>query len=962
MNKNYQNPFANQQNTSQVPISDPNQTTLNQTSILRTEENNHILQGSLNQPSVASNSMRNTFNKISINFSFNNPKRQSSIKDTLAVKITNINNEKNINNEDSYKLLIKRIAMQLKKKVRQPTHGFFFFSMLKGSYPLVIIKKIETQIINHSIDLNSDIFRVYSEKYVKYKELVKKIALLLKQNMKNKMFWENEKYNQVNSINNNQSIQVKVTEKNKPQVHNNQNQKKNNIKSNLHIQNKKIDTSKNIKITQNKKGNNANHINANVNVNVNNQKKNKSQAPKINNNNINQTTSTTQNRNNVSHRINSVINPFNAAKIQNQKKINLTKKNDKNELNNKNNLISNKSVKNIKINNNIKNQNHSVSSETNKTAKVKFENINKPIISNNANEKSQIAKINKITKKTIINSSDDIEMKEESNKITTNSLSNDANINNNINNEVDVNNKIIPENKRSSLNIDNNNIRENNEELNKTTIIRNSDVTNVSLNSITSPGRKLQIRLTTFHKFDNIPKLISSDNNIRSSSKKKSNIELNEINIDSHIVNDSNNITDEQISFVNKFNVFMSNNGIIIDNNIPISNDINGQNYLLKSMFWEKYLHYLYLNYKLNKTKVSLFSFVNLIEQYFLWCETPCAESVKYYKELIIEIITKIFNEKDINKFLSMNKIKSLDALFNKYEVFMKYGNKDSFKKNKEVEIKIDNSVDCNCALCQSDIACIKKIGEMNKKLNTNVNIENILIKGEKKNMKNIAHQELQTENNYRMAFNGLNKSGVFSKSKTSYSFESVYQYFPPKIIEEENKEEKISKSKSKSKSKKRSSTNKMKKDENKDNKYIDRKIEEFVNKEEIDDIVNEVSDIIVKEEKNKSRKKSEKKNKIKKKINISKYYDDSCDESDINNRKRNDSSEESDEFIAKKEKAKKKKKSKSRNKRKSVNRKNRDSDSETEIESENDSEEENIRKKKVQYPKVGKKKGKKHI
>ena len=953
MNKNYQNPFLNQQNASQAPVSDPHLTTLNQASILRNEENNHILQGSLNQSSIASNSMRNTFNKINISFSFNNPKRQNSLKDTLAVKITNTNKEKNINSKDSYKLLIKRIAMQLKKKVRQPTHGFFFFAMLKGSYPLIIIKKIETQIINHSIDLNSDIFRVYSEKYVKYKELVKKIALLLKQNMKNKMFWENEKYNQVNNINNIQSIQVKVSEKNKFQGHNNQNQKKNtNIKSNLHIQNKKVDTSKNIKITQNKKGNNINHINANVNANVNNQKKNKSQAPKINNNNISQT-STTQNHNNVSHRINSVINPFNAAKIQNQKKTNLTKRNDKNELNNKNSLISNKSVKNIKINNNIKNQNLSVSSETNKTAKVKFENINKPIISNNANEKSQNTKINKITKKTIINSSDDIEMKEESNKITTNSLSNETNIKN----DVDVNTKIIPENKRTSIDIDNNNIREHNEELNKTSIIRNSEATNVSLNSITSPGRKLQIRLTTFHKFDNIPKLISSDNNVRSSSKKKSNIELNEINIDSLFINNSNNMTDEQISFVNKFNVFMSNNGIIIENNIPISNDINGQNYLQKSMFWEKYLHYLYLNYILNKTKVSLFSFVNLIEQYFLWCETPCAESVKYYKELIIEIITKIFNENEINKFLTMNKIKSLDALFNKYEVFVKYGNKDSFKKNKEVEIKIDNSVDCNCALCQSDIACIKKIGELNKKLNTNVNIENILIKGEKKNIKNIAHQELQTENNYRMAFNGLNKSGVFSKSKTSYSFESVYQYFPPKIIKEENKEEK-----SKSKSKKRSSTKKIKKDENKDNKYIDRKIEDYVNKEEIDNIVNEVSDIIVKEEKNKSRKKSEKKNKKNKKRSSYKYLDDSDDESDIYNRKRDDSSEESDEFIAKKEKAKKKKKSKSRNKRKSVNRKNRDSDSETEIESENDSEEENIRKKKVQYPKVGKKKGKKYI
>ena len=145
----------------------------------------------------------NTSNKIDINFSFNRPLVDSTLNQNNQNKFVNINiDEDKRKKEQNYKLLIKRIAMQLKNKIRPPTHGFFYFAFQKGQYPLFIIKKFEEKILNHSIQLNSDIFNVYSEKYLKYRQLVKKIALLLKANMQ-RMFWENDRYK-------NQSIQVKV--------------------------------------------------------------------------------------------------------------------------------------------------------------------------------------------------------------------------------------------------------------------------------------------------------------------------------------------------------------------------------------------------------------------------------------------------------------------------------------------------------------------------------------------------------------------------------------------------------------------------------------------------------------------------------------------------------------------------------------------------------------------------------
>ena len=192
----------------------PRKSPMNRVSILKTEEQKQIVRTNFFEPNNTSSgansdftvvtevinrssnltfdSKPNTSNKLDINFSFNRPMENPALNTTFQNKTVNIQivdskpeikNEK-INSKESYQLLIKRIASQLRVKIRPPTHGFFFFALQKGDYPLMVIKKMKNQIVNHSIELNSDVFQIYCEKYMRYRELVKRIAHLLKISMK----------------------------------------------------------------------------------------------------------------------------------------------------------------------------------------------------------------------------------------------------------------------------------------------------------------------------------------------------------------------------------------------------------------------------------------------------------------------------------------------------------------------------------------------------------------------------------------------------------------------------------------------------------------------------------------------------------------------------------------------------------------------------------------------------------
>ena len=393
-------------------------------------------------------------------------------------------------------------------------------------------------------------------------------------------------------------------------------------------------------------------------------------------------------------------------------------------------------------------------------------------------------------------------------------------------------------------------------------------------------------------------------------------------------------LTDENISFVNKFNVFLSSNGIILDYNIPIANTEEGRNCLKKNMFWEKYIHYLYNNYLIDKkNKINLFAFIHLIEQYFLWCETINTEYIKKFKELLINTINKLFGEKEISQFLSLNKMNNLEELFIKYEKFFKYvnKNKNNYSTINEIEIKIDNDEECTCELCQDDEACIKRVSEMNKKININMNTESILIKADYEPKNKIKQNEINRS--YNIALEGKEKSGVFSKSKTSYSFETVYQYVPPKLDIKE---------KSKEKSKKKSSQKGKEKFIDVEN---DTKIDENVDKEEKEEIEEKEENSINKsnksrsKSKNKSRSKSKSKSKSKNKSNKrnNKKNDKKQSIKDIldlineDNKKDEEEEKEKEKEKEKKEKNKKKNKRKSKSRNKSNNRKYQESDSEEE-------------------------------
>ena len=953
-----------------------NISSLNRVSILKTEEQKEIVRTNVYDPNDSSPGRSQKFtvvteiihrksnipfdskyhstislNKMTNNFSFNQNAMEPALNQTFQNQSLNINivdtNKKTrkIKNEESYNLLIKRIASQLNIKVRPPTHGYFFFALQKGGYSLMIIKKFEKQIINHNIELNSDFFKNYTQRYFRYKELVQKIASLLKKNLKNK---ENQIFQKKETSiqNETQSIQVKVTNNNKKINMNNKKDNINNqnnlgLKKNVNnnsksnLQNKKILNIKNIQNIQIKKNNNLDEANNNNNIanNMNNniQKKNKniSNNNKIismnNNSHLNQKAT-------ASHKLNVALNPFSVSKAQNQKKNNLTKKTEF--ISNKNNL-SNK-IKSKNVNNNI------LSNTETSIEKVKIVNVNKKInndkvilISDNINinnmdndiknkekdinsinnKKEQEIILNKINQNnipnnpTLIEANNDIEMNDDTNNAN---IINKANVNMNILINPDM--KKEEDNAQKQL-INNTNVICNNSNINQK---------NIQLNPIKSSTKKIQIKLSTFKKNEDIFNIniipLKSTAEISNPGLK---LELNKINIPSS----NTNASEEHISFINKFNAFASDNDIYFEHNIPLSKNEKGQNILTKFVFWEKYIHYLYFNYLINNNKISFFSFIYLIEQYFLWCELSNAESNLEFKKLIIDVINKIYTSKEINQFFAMNKINNFDELFSKYESFMKCdnNNKNNFMLNKEVEIKIVNDDNCDCELCKNDNACIKRISELNKKYNENINTESLLIKAEYPPKE---PQKLITDS-YQISLEGKDNNGKFSIHKTEPLTEAVFQYIAP---------EKIINDKTSIKTENQILNDNM-------NEINDKKTDKEDDKEKFIEIKNntKLEDFFVIKEKDIIEEKEEKEKK-----------DNNNKKGNKKSMKRNSNkSKEKIEYDSEeKDKDKKKQKSKARNK--SYNRKSHESDSD------NDYEYPKNKNKKQKYQKINKKKGKK--
>ena len=1193
---------------SSIPNQNPSVSTQNifpvkRVSILKTEEEKKVVRTNVYEPNdnntvnnqkfcvvtevimrssnISLDPQHNSFNNGPLNFSFNNITEDETkpINQSFQNKVLNIhiadssskkidNNNLYLSNSTEYKSLIRKIAYQLKRRVRTPTQGYFYFAFQKGNYPLIIIRKIKNKMINHSIEFSNDIFRIYTQKYIKYRELIKRIAFLLKKSLKNIKFWENPKYsvqttknNLIQNENDNKKMKVKITQnvsdiKTSSSNNSNINTKDNKVKTNNIIAKKNVLSSKNnskdyTSLNKNINYKNKNNSNNNLtnnksqyntNLNNHNQKKNKPQTNKITNfkyninhsNNIekisvkskdyinpfvpvedikkinfsnkindnikkpilnksqinNKDKNKSPNYNNIStNNINSIIEskPVTSTINKNEKIINVNiNKNinianqtdqintfgheiqiaDKNKIDiikekikptQNNNTLNINIIKNINANNNTLNSNvnnvlnsninNNINTNINNIVESNIynnintninnildSNINNNILNNNINNNMLNSNINNNMLYNNINNnilnkdekielisvqsepilynaeSNDIEMKNNINKINSdiipnkrenileeksinienniyynkiinsdNNIVNNNNITNlnperipsnnnnyeldninsadiNINKKTFVNMNLIPSNNNNILGITpNNNTLNDINNINSSNpyplIIKEKNGQRLSFNSIKSPGKKIVIKLSTFKKKEEKP-IISKDNSedtIKDFIQKpisttttnidnNTNTNQNISNISSsNIIQRNNNNTnlEKENSFVNTFNTELSSNNILIKDNLPIAKDENGQIYMKQYSFWDKYIQYLYNNYLINNEKISLFCFIQIIEQYFIWCENTNDEKNLNFKKLMIDTINKIYNDQEKNQFFSMNKINNLDELFKKYEIFMNKNKFADYKYGKEIEIKFDNCVECNCELCSNEIACMNRMSEINKNLITNVNTDNIFYSGiiTKKNENN-SKKEKEKEKE---------KNPKFSESKMQYSFEYQLRYIP-QIKEEKEKENQESIKKSDNDSQK-SRSMKRKKSEKYIEIYTDEKIDKYLDVSKFCEEKNEEKTEIKvendrKSEKSEDKKKSSQKKEQKRKSSTIKSPEE-------------ESASKSEEKYLKNRKNKKNRKSKGRNKKKEVVIIDSDSDK-------SDNSRENSRNKKITYPKIAKKRGKK--
>ena len=149
------------------------------TTIVNSSFSNNI--GNVNNTPIITNINinRNSSYKIQLFKSPIKSEEKASSKNEIIennVQIINLNHNKNKN--ENYKKLIKRIAIQLKKRIKKPTKGFFYkyINQEKEKQYKTLIKKIATQLKKRIKFPTSKIIKIY-ESYI---ILIKRIAYALK--------------------------------------------------------------------------------------------------------------------------------------------------------------------------------------------------------------------------------------------------------------------------------------------------------------------------------------------------------------------------------------------------------------------------------------------------------------------------------------------------------------------------------------------------------------------------------------------------------------------------------------------------------------------------------------------------------------------------------------------------------------------------------------------------------------
>jgi len=301
-----------------------------------------------------------------------------------------------------------------------------------------------------------------------------------------------------------------------------------------------------------------------------------------------------------------------------------------------------------------------------------------------------------------------------------------------------------------------------------------------SYSSLSKPGKNVSIEMPFIHK----------ENNLKLSEDKRRRNSLNEIsdNINSGIDEELNTSRDLNISlsnikvsktnFIQDFDIFLNKMNIKIINNFPVSLEEKNKDIFKQSNFW-----FFIFNYLFNQSNcISLFTIISILEKYFIWCTDKNLKNFYSIKEVIKEYINKYYTSEMISQFLFMNKLSSIDQIFQKYEISIK-NNKNNFQEIKLNNVNIDKK--CQCELCTNNEACIKKVSDDNKKKIRVIKNDFINYLGFQ-NGEKIIESTNDIYTNEELFFKGKSKKSGFSKSKIVQSESTNLEY---NILEKTNKE-----------------------------------------------------------------------------------------------------------------------------------------------------------------------------
>ena len=799
-NKNSQifNPFINNTNQNQIKNSvNKNDAKENKSQLLFNTTNKNPFLDRINSNDKSNGIIRIQVFKSHVkpHLSMNPAQTEKSEKLKLSKQKTVVKEEQsdntplNLNQINAekiqYKMLIKKIAMQLKKKIRPRTKGFFYMKVIRSEKYMNIVKKIALSLKNklgihpptHGafgsyIQKEEEMKLQIKEKKEKYKLLIKKIASQLRKRVKLPTCKIIKIYESYRALIKRIALALKKSMKSLNQVPPTpltdgiQISNDNNVKEQQNIVVEEINNEKCMDIDMTDAINNENEEKKEIINNVieeeNHNEDNNMDIEMDNNNEIKVETPQISQKNIIQTE----------SKKSSQEKNEIKTSTNNQELN----MISTMKKKPEEISNNF--------------TFSKMEVLENRDLPNSSECKSPIeeSQINKEIPEVKINSEDLI----------------DSNIKEEIHEQEE---KIICEEKdaQPEINCEKINHTEKKEEGEREKNQNKNE--NYLSKSAKNKGEVFKFSLMKKEDFDKFNIIRKKENKSHSKSNIKLNIEnlhelfnkITTIENKENIGNINNNLSLQDIettkaNFVNQFQLFLSQENIEIINNFPVSTNEKNIYLFQQSNFW--YLVMTFLFYKNNN--LSFYNILYLLDQYNAWANDKTLELFNSMKARIIDYITSNKSQEVINQFLFMNKLENLDKIFEKFESPLIYPELDAKNKicKEYQEIKVDDinfmyvkkEEKCKCELCTSDAACIQKVCDLNKSRMEIVNNSSIdFLKKEitpediiKKNNSCIVFH-----NNEELFYQGKSEkksNTIFSKSKTIFDERGRLEFIPQPI------------------------------------------------------------------------------------------------------------------------------------------------------------------------------------